>query len=54
MIKMECNVKKTVHFLHLLFAFNQGSMVAKAARDICTVISTNKILNILLNVGKKL
>ena len=29
---MECQVKKNYHFLHLLvFAFNQGSMAAKAA-----------------------
>ncbi|KOC61836.1 Histone-lysine N-methyltransferase SETMAR [Habropoda laboriosa] len=35
---MECQVEKNEHFRHLLlFAFNQGSTAAKAARDICAV-----------------
>ena len=33
-IKMECQVEKNEHFRHLLlFAFNQGSKAAKAARE---------------------
>ncbi|KOC60645.1 hypothetical protein WH47_07725 [Habropoda laboriosa] len=35
---MEYHVEKSEHFRHLLlFAFNQGSKAAKAARDICAV-----------------
>ncbi len=37
-IKMECQVLKNEHFLHLLlFAFNQDSKAVKAARNICAV-----------------
>jgi len=37
---MECQVEKNEHFRHLLlFAFNQGSKTAKAARDIWEVLS---------------
>ena len=34
---MECQVKKTEHFQHILSAFNQGYKAAKAAHDICAV-----------------
>ncbi|KOC70876.1 hypothetical protein WH47_02142 [Habropoda laboriosa] len=35
---MECQVEKNEHFQYLLlFASNQGSKAAKAARDICAV-----------------
>ena len=40
---MECQVEKNVHFRHLLFAFNQGSKAAKAARGICAVYGENAI-----------
>ncbi|RWR98918.1 Histone-lysine N-methyltransferase SETMAR-like protein, partial [Dinothrombium tinctorium] len=43
-IKMECQVEKNEHFRHLLlFAFNQGSKAAKAARDICAVYGEDAI-----------
>ncbi|KOC64196.1 Histone-lysine N-methyltransferase SETMAR [Habropoda laboriosa] len=41
---MECQVEKNEHFRHLLlFAFNQGSKAAKAARDICAVYGEGAI-----------
>ena len=41
-IKMECQVEKNVHFRYLLlFAFNRGFTVAKAAREICVVYGEN-------------
>ena len=46
---MECHVKKNDHFLHL-FAFNQGSKAEKLLITIL-VISTNKVLKTLLNIG---
>ena len=43
-IEMECQVEKNEHFRHLLlFAFNQGSKAAKAARDICAVYGEGAI-----------
>ena len=50
---MECQVEKNDNFLHLLFAYNQGSKGTKAAVSIL-VNSTNEVLKILLNVWKKL
>ncbi|RWR98798.1 Histone-lysine N-methyltransferase SETMAR-like protein, partial [Dinothrombium tinctorium] len=41
-IKMECQVEKNEHFRHL-FAFNQGSKAAKAARDIFAVYGEDAI-----------
>jgi hypothetical protein len=41
---MECQFEKNEHFRHLLlFAFNQGSKAAKAARDICAVYGEGAI-----------
>ncbi|KOC66072.1 hypothetical protein WH47_01445 [Habropoda laboriosa] len=41
---MECQVEKSEHFRHLLlFAFNQGSKDAKAARDICAMYGEGAI-----------
>lgn len=35
---MECKIDKNEHFWHpLLFTFNQGSKITKAAWDICNV-----------------
>ena len=36
-IKIECEVRKNEHFLRLLFAFSQGTMIAKATHYICAV-----------------
>ncbi|KAL6429521.1 hypothetical protein ACFW04_008300 [Cataglyphis niger] len=41
---MECQVEKNEHFRHLLlFAFNQSSKAAKAARDICAMYGEGAI-----------
>ncbi|KAK2578359.1 hypothetical protein KPH14_001400, partial [Odynerus spinipes] len=43
-IKMECQMEKNEHFLHLLlFTFNQGFKAAKATRDICPVYGEGAI-----------
>ena len=44
-IKMECQVKKTEHFRHLLlFALNQGSKAAKVACNICAIYGEDAIV----------
>ena len=41
---MECQVDKNEHFRHhLLFAFNRGAKVQKAAREICAVYGKGAI-----------
>lgn len=40
---MECQVEKNEHFLHLLFAFNQGSKATEAAHNICAVYGVGAI-----------
>ena len=44
MLEMECQLKKLVHFQHILvLEFNRGAKAAETARNICAVYGDNAV-----------